>query len=138
MLWLLCLTTKVPALTVTLPVKVLLPESVRVPVVVLLTPEVPARRSLSPLLEVGPEDGEGSVAGANGPRVAARASFSAAAPFDQPGAPRRVVRLSSDPAPADRHVDASPLWRRAEPGDNPALAELLADDIAAWIAACEA
>lgn len=65
-------------------------------------------------------------------------SFSAAAPFDQPGAPRRVVRLSSDPAPADRHVDAAPLWRRAEPGDGSALADLLADDIAAWIAACEA
>ncbi|MBX8845011.1 hypothetical protein HCH44_08830 [Sphingomonas melonis] len=65
-------------------------------------------------------------------------SFSAAAPFDQPGTPRRVIRLSSDPAPADRHVDAAPLWRRAEPGDDPALAELLADDIAAWIAACEA
>lgn len=65
-------------------------------------------------------------------------SFSAAAPFDQPGTPRRVVRLSSDPAPADRHVDAAPLWRRAEPGDDPALADLLAYDIAAWIAACEA
>lgn len=65
-------------------------------------------------------------------------SFSAAAPFDQAGTPRRVVRLSSDPAPADRHVDAAPLWRCAEPGDDPALAELLADDIAAWIAACEA
>lgn len=66
------------------------------------------------------------------------ASLTAAAPFDQPGTPRRVVRLSSDPAPADRHVDAAPLWRRAEPGDDPALAELLADDIAAWIATCEA
>lgn len=66
------------------------------------------------------------------------ASLTAAAPFDQPGTPRRVVRLSSDPAPADRHVDAAPLWRRAEPGDDPALADLLADDIAAWIAACEA
>ena len=65
-------------------------------------------------------------------------SFSAAAPFDQPGIPSRVVRLSSDTAPADRHVDAAPLWRRAEPGDDPTLAELLADDIAAWIAACEA
>ena len=65
-------------------------------------------------------------------------SFSAAAPFDQPGTPRRVVRLSSDPAPADRHIDAAPLWRRAEPGDDPALADLLADDIAAWVATCEA
>ncbi|MHA0328463.1 hypothetical protein [Sphingomonas melonis] len=66
------------------------------------------------------------------------ASLAAATPFDQPGTPRRVVRLSSDPAPADRHIDAAPLWRRAEPGDDPALADLLAHDIATWIAACEA
>ncbi len=65
-------------------------------------------------------------------------SFSSATPFDLPGIPRRVVRLSSDPAPANRHIDAAPLWRRAEPGDDPALANLLADDIATWIAACEA
>lgn len=66
------------------------------------------------------------------------ASLTAATPFDRSDTPRRVLRLSSDPAPADRHIDAAPLWRRAEPGDDPALAELLADDIAAWIAACEA
>ena len=66
------------------------------------------------------------------------ASLAAATPFDQPGTPRRVVRQSSDHAPADRHIDAAPLWRRVEPGDDPALADLLADDIAAWIAACEA
>ena len=65
-------------------------------------------------------------------------SFSAATPFDLPGIPRRVVRLSSDPAPADRHIDAAPLWRRAEPGHDPALADLLADDLAAWVATCEA
>lgn len=50
--------------------------------------------------------------------------------------PLRTVRLASDPAVADRKLDAAPLWRRAEPGDDPALAELLADDIVAWIAAC--
>ena len=65
-------------------------------------------------------------------------SFSAAAPFDQPGTPRRVVRLSSDPAPADCQIDAAPLWRRAEPGDAPDLADTLAADIADWIATCEA
>ncbi|PVE59582.1 hypothetical protein DC429_04085 [Arthrobacter sp. TPD3018] len=64
-------------------------------------------------------------------------SFSAAAPFNQAGTPRRVVRLSSDSAPADRHVEAAPLWRRAEPGHDPALAATLAADIADWIAACE-
>lgn len=48
----------------------------------------------------------------------------------------RTVRLQDDPAPADRHVSGPPLWRRAEPDNDPALAVLLADDIADWIAAC--
>ena len=49
----------------------------------------------------------------------------------------RTVRLDTDPKPADLRVPGMPLWRRAEPGNNPALAHLLADDIADWIAACE-
>jgi len=53
-----------------------------------------------------------------------------------PDGPLRTLRLTSDPQPADRKVDAAPLWRRAEPGNDPALATLLADDIAAWIAQC--
>ena len=65
-------------------------------------------------------------------------SLLAATPFDQPAIPRRVVRLASDPAAADRHVDAAPLWRRSEPGNDPLRAALLAEDIADWIAACEA
>ncbi len=31
----------------------------------------------------------------------------------------------------------TPLWRRADPDNDPALAALLADDIADWIATCE-
>lgn len=50
--------------------------------------------------------------------------------------PRRIVRLGTDPADADLRIDAAPLWRRAEPGDDPALAEQLADDLAAWSRAC--
>ena len=50
--------------------------------------------------------------------------------------PLRTVRLDTDPQPADRHVAGSPLWRRSEPGNDPVLARLLADDIAAWIASC--
>ena len=65
-------------------------------------------------------------------------ALTTASPFDQSRPPRRVVRLSSDSAPADRHVEAAPLWRRAEPGDDPALAATLAADIADWIVACEA
>ncbi|KQO55723.1 hypothetical protein ASF14_03560 [Sphingomonas sp. Leaf257] len=56
---------------------------------------------------------------------------------DQPGVPRRVVRLGHDRAPADRVIDAVPPWRRAEPQEDPALAALLAEDIAQWIASCE-
>ena len=51
-------------------------------------------------------------------------------------APLRTVRLDTDPLPADRQVIGAPLWRRSEPGNDPALASLLADDIAAWIATC--
>ncbi len=64
-------------------------------------------------------------------------SLTAATPFDQPGIPRRVVRLASDPAEADRTIDAAPLWRRAEPGNDMALVQVLADDIVDWVAACE-
>ena len=53
-------------------------------------------------------------------------------------APARVARLTSDPAPADIQFDAAPLWRRSEPDNDPALAALIADDIAAWVRACEA
>ncbi len=50
--------------------------------------------------------------------------------------PVRVVRLGSDPATADLRIDAAPLWRRAEPDDDPALAARLADDLALWTRAC--
>lgn len=57
--------------------------------------------------------------------------------FHRP-APARVARLTSDPAPADIQFDAAPLWRRSEPDNDPALAALIADDIAVWVRACEA
>jgi hypothetical protein len=53
------------------------------------------------------------------------------------GVPLRTLRLASDPQPADRKVAGAPLWRRAEPGNDPALAALLAEDIAKWIARCD-
>lgn len=51
-------------------------------------------------------------------------------------APLRTVRLDTDPLTADRHVPGAPLWRRSEPDNDTALAALLADDIAGWIASC--
>ncbi len=53
------------------------------------------------------------------------------------GGPVRIVRLDSDPALADIKVSGAPLWRRSEPGNDPALAALLAADIAAWVRSCE-
>jgi len=48
----------------------------------------------------------------------------------------RVIRLDTDPAVADRKVEGAPLWRQSEPGDDPALAAVIAEDIADWIARC--
>lgn len=58
-------------------------------------------------------------------------------PFNEFGTPRRVVRLATDPKPADIKFDAAPLWRRSEPDNDIVLAQMLADDIAGWIAECE-
>lgn len=69
--------------------------------------------------------------------VSALTDLTVKTPFDEAGIPLRTVRLDTDPKPADRHVPGTPLWRRAEPDTDPALAALLADDIADWIASCE-
>ena len=50
--------------------------------------------------------------------------------------PLRTIRLGTDPGAADLRIDAPPLWRRSEPGDDPDLADRLADDLAAWSRAC--
>lgn len=50
----------------------------------------------------------------------------------------RTVRLETDPQAADLKIPGSPLWRRAEPGDDPALAAALAQDCADWIELCAA
>lgn len=65
-------------------------------------------------------------------------SLICAEPDDQPGVARRVVRLATDPRPADLKVDGRPLWRHAEPGNDLALAATLAEDIAAWTKTCVA
>ena len=76
------------------------------------------------------------LAGGNLLTAAMIADLKAATTDAEPG-PLRVVRLESDPRPADRKLPGAPLWRRAEPDHDPALAALLADDIATWVRACE-
>lgn len=50
--------------------------------------------------------------------------------------PLRTIRLASDRTPADFHIEASPLWRHAEPGEDPVLAKFLAEDIVKWAKSC--
>lgn len=65
-------------------------------------------------------------------------ALEAHAEFETTHAPLRTVRLESDPAPADVKLFGVPLWRRAEPGNDPVLAALLADDLAYWVRQCAA
>lgn len=50
----------------------------------------------------------------------------------------RTVRLGTEAKPADAKLPGTPLWRRAEPDNDPAFAQAVADDIAQWIATCAA
>jgi hypothetical protein len=50
----------------------------------------------------------------------------------------RTVRLHSDAAGADAHIPGSPLWRRAEPGEDAAMTASLVADLAAWVTICAA
>ncbi len=64
--------------------------------------------------------------------------LSSAVPYDQSDVPTRILRLDGDPRPADRHVAGTPPWRRAEPGKDDVLAQVLAGDIADWVRTCVA
>ena len=53
-----------------------------------------------------------------------------------PAPDARIVRLVSDPAPADRHIDGPALWRGIESGVDVGLQQSITEDIADWIARC--
>jgi hypothetical protein len=48
----------------------------------------------------------------------------------------RTVRLESDAGEANAKIAGSPLWRRAEPGDDPELAAALVADLTEWVKQC--
>jgi hypothetical protein len=52
--------------------------------------------------------------------------------------PLRTLRLEGDAGEADAKLAGSPLWRRAEPGDDPALAAALVADLTEWVKICAA
>ena len=53
-------------------------------------------------------------------------------------APLRIARLESDAGEADVKLPGSPLWRRAEPGEDGLLAAAIAADLAKWTVTCAA
>ena len=55
-----------------------------------------------------------------------------------PRAPLRTLRLESDAGEANAKIAGSPLWRRAEPGDDPELAAALVADLTEWVKQCAA
>jgi hypothetical protein len=55
-----------------------------------------------------------------------------------PVSPLRIARLESDAATSDVTLPGSPLWRRAEPGEDPVLAAAMAEDLADWTRTCAA
>lgn len=50
----------------------------------------------------------------------------------------RIVRLESDPRPADRKLPGRPLWRASEPDIDEALVRTITDDIQDWLTTCAA
>lgn len=62
------------------------------------------------------------------------AELEAATPF--PLTRLRTVRLDGDAGEADAKVSGSPLWRRAEAGEDGELAATLATDLADWAKQC--
>ena len=55
-----------------------------------------------------------------------------------PVAPLRVARLERDAGEADVKLPGTPLWRRAEPGEDAELAAAIAADLAEWTMTCAA
>ncbi len=48
----------------------------------------------------------------------------------------RTARLEGDASPSDITLPGTPLWRRAEPDHDPALAAFVVSDIADWMTSC--
>ena len=64
------------------------------------------------------------------------AGLAVATMSERPDRPQRVTRLETDFKSADAKFPGTPLWRRTEPDNDPALSALLADDITQWVRAC--
>jgi pimeloyl-ACP methyl ester carboxylesterase len=48
----------------------------------------------------------------------------------------RVARLATEGTPADVRLEGGPIWRRSEPGDDPALRASITADIINWAKSC--
>lgn len=50
----------------------------------------------------------------------------------------KTLRLHREAGTADQRVEGPPVWRWAEPGEDPALTEILTADLTHWMAQCVA
>ncbi len=50
--------------------------------------------------------------------------------------PLQIARLESDTAEADHRFSGSPIWRRAEPGEDPALIAAITETLIHWARKC--
>ena len=64
------------------------------------------------------------------------AALEGSTPFPLPNV--RTLRLESDTGEADARLAGGPLWRRAEPGEDKALAAAITADLADWAKQCAA
>jgi hypothetical protein len=64
------------------------------------------------------------------------AELEAAIPL--PVSPLHVVRLETDAADADDRIAGSPIWRRAEPGEDPELTAAIVRSLIQWVHQCVA
>jgi hypothetical protein len=53
-----------------------------------------------------------------------------------PVSPLHVARLETDAADADSRLTGSPVWRRAEPGEDTVLTEAISENLIAWVKQC--
>jgi len=68
------------------------------------------------------------------PNDAMKAALEAAKPAAP--VPLRTIRLESDRAAADAKIAGPALWRRSEPGNDPAFAQAIAEDLVKWSRQC--
>lgn len=81
-------------------------------------------------------DGDDTTFAGNALGPALIAALESAVDLPTLAVPVRTARVGDDPGNADVRFSGAPLWRRSEPATDETLSQLIAADIAVWIARC--